>query len=76
MGLKFYTFDSSAVIFILLAVKILTDFQLLTFKLLTHILYSCLILQNDVFIWLQKHAQIEFFPKLIIKVPHNGSFDA
>ena len=63
-------------IFILLAVKILTDFQLLTLKLLTHILYSCLILQKDVFIWLQKHAQIEFFPKLIIKVAHNGSFDA
>ena len=37
--------------------------------LLIHILY---------FYWfLQKiYAQIEFFPKLIIRVPHNGLFDA
>ena len=44
-------------------------------KLLIHILYSFLILAKDVFMWLQWHAQIEFFLKLIIRV-RNGLFDA
>ena len=39
-------------------------------------MYSYLILAKDVFICLQKYAQNEFFPKLIIKVSHIGSFDA
>ena len=39
-------------------------------KLLIHILYSYLVLANDV------NAQIELFPKLIIRVPYNGPFDA
>ena len=35
-----------------------------------------MVLAKDVFIWLQWHPQIEFFPMLIIRVPHNGLFDA
>ena len=50
--------------------------KLFILKLLMHILYSYLILAKDFFICLQQHVQIEFFPKLIVKVPHNGSFDA
>ena len=45
-------------------------------ELLIHILYSYLILAKHVFICLQRHAQIKFFPKLTIRVPHNGLFDA
>ena len=39
-------------------------------------LYSDLILAKDVFICLLLHAQDEVFAKLVMKVPHDGSFDA
>ena len=49
---------------------------MLILTLLINTLYSYLILAKDNFICLQCHTQIEFFPKLIIRVRHNGSIDA
>ena len=66
-------------IYVLLVIKISTFLSLLSVLspliLLAHVLYFYLILAKDAFICLELHAQIEFFPKLIIRVPHNVLFD-